>query len=205
LDWKLLSASIVLGIFSGLTPGPLLYLTMSQTLRFGLREGIKIALTPILADPPIILLTLMVLKRLVHVNYILGVIDLFGAALLVYVAYESLTFRPRAWAAQATKPHSLVKGLAANFFNPHPYLFWLAVGGPLLLKASRENALPAVGFLLVFYGLLVGSIFGAALLTDRFRQSLPPRAYFWLLRVLGILLLATAAWLLWDGLRAFLI
>jgi hypothetical protein len=53
-----LATGAFLGLSCGLAPGPLLALLLAQTLRHGPREGCKIALTPLVADAPIILVAL---------------------------------------------------------------------------------------------------------------------------------------------------
>jgi len=53
-----LFTGLMLGLTAGVAPGPLLTLVVSQTLRYGVREGIKIAIAPIFTDLPIILAAL---------------------------------------------------------------------------------------------------------------------------------------------------
>ncbi len=48
----LILTGTVLGITAGISPGPLLMLVISQTIRFGHREGIKVSLTPLITDAP---------------------------------------------------------------------------------------------------------------------------------------------------------
>lgn len=45
-----LSVGAVLGLSSGLSPGPLLALVISETLRHGVKAGVKVALAPIITD-----------------------------------------------------------------------------------------------------------------------------------------------------------
>ena len=50
-----MTSGILLGLSGGLSPGPLTALVISQTLRFGAREGMLVALAPILTDGPLVL------------------------------------------------------------------------------------------------------------------------------------------------------
>ncbi|MDH3383440.1 MAG: LysE family translocator, partial [Deltaproteobacteria bacterium] len=59
-----LGAGIVLGLSAGFSPGPLLAMVLSQTIRHGAREGIKIAAAPLLTDLPIILVSTFLLAKL---------------------------------------------------------------------------------------------------------------------------------------------
>ena len=59
-----LATGAFLGLSCGLAPGPLLALVLAQTLRHGPREGCKIALTPLVTDPPIIVVALVLAAKL---------------------------------------------------------------------------------------------------------------------------------------------
>ena len=192
---------VVFGLAAGLMPGPLLALVIQQTLRHGPREGIKVAAAPLLTDLPIVAAALFALNRLVDADGVLGAISLLGAAFLSYLAYESVTTDLAAHAGPATTPRSLQKGVAANLLNPHPYLFWLTVGAPILWHAWATSPVNAAGFLVAMYGCLVGSKMLLALLVGRGRTVLTSRAYVLLVRALGVMLLVFALLFLRDGLR----
>jgi hypothetical protein len=59
-----LASGAFLGLSCGLAPGPLLALVVAQTLRHGLREGCKMALTPLVTDAPIIIIAPVVAAKL---------------------------------------------------------------------------------------------------------------------------------------------
>ena len=196
-----LTAGIVLGLSAGFSPGPLTTLAISQSLQYGPREGLKVALVPLITDAPIIVLSLFVLSRLSNFQTILGSISIFGGFFLVYLAYSS--FRTTTFNAdiQQSEARSLGKGTLTNFFNPSPYLFWVSVGGPYTVDAWTQGSLAAAGFLLCFYLCLVGSKMFLALLAARSRQILTGGAYGHVMRILGALLLIFAFLLFRDGLR----
>ena len=76
--------------------------------------------------------------------------------------------------------------MAANFANPHPYLFWATVGVPFLLETALAGAYCVVIFLAVFYGCIIGAKVLAAVLAGRFRQFLSSRAYRLFMAGLGL-------------------
>ena len=51
-----LTTGAILGLSAGFAPGPLLTLVVSETLRYNVKEGIKVALAPIVTDLPIVVL-----------------------------------------------------------------------------------------------------------------------------------------------------
>jgi threonine/homoserine/homoserine lactone efflux protein len=195
-----LSAGIVLGLSAGFTPGPLLTLVISQTLRHGFKEGVKVALAPLITDLPIILISTFALAQLTNFRNILGVISLIGGCFLVYLAYESFQTSRLDINVQAAEPQSLRKGIAINTLSPNPYLFWFSVGAPTVIKAWEENPFAALWFIIGFYVCLVGSKVFTASLVSKSRQFFIGKMYPYLMRVLGMLLLLFALLLFRDGL-----
>jgi threonine/homoserine/homoserine lactone efflux protein len=196
-----LASGVLLGISCGLAPGPLLALVLSQTLRHGAREGCKIALTPLVTDVPIIVVTLAVAAQLAELRPWLGMVSCAGGAFVFYLAWDTL--RPlRADADAAVKrPRSWFKGIVTNLLSPHPWLFWLTVGAAILAKAKARGGLAAAAFLGGFYVLLVGSKMLVALLVARSRDWLTGRPYRWVTRALAVLLALFALLLFREGLQ----
>jgi threonine/homoserine/homoserine lactone efflux protein len=192
-------AGAALGLSAGFSPGPLLSLVLSQTLTHGPREGVKVALAPLITDAPIVLAAWLVLSRLSGSPVILGVVALVGAGLLARYGYECFKAPPPDAAQPFQAPRSLVRGILANFANPHPYLFWTAVGVPMLLDAAKTGPSAVVLFLAVFYTAIVGAKIVAAVLTGRFRRFLGSRAYRAIMAVLGLSLFYFALAFARDG------
>lgn len=186
-----LLSGILLGLSGGLTPGPLLALVASETLRHGARAGIGVALAPLLTDLPIVLATVLLLRPLTDQAVPLALIHLGGGLYLAWLGLQGMRFR--GVELEPTEPAgSLRRGVIANFLNPSPYLFWLAVGAPTVLAAWRQGWPAAAAFVVAFYGLLVGSKVLLALALGRARHLLRSGGYIVLMRGLGLLLLAYA-------------
>jgi threonine/homoserine/homoserine lactone efflux protein len=182
-------AGASLGLSAGLSPGPLLSLVLAQAMTHGTREGVKVALAPLMTDAPILALAWLVLSRLEGRSTLLGLAALAGAVVLSRYAWECLSPQPSQAVDLATAPRSISRGVVANLLNPHPYLFWLTVGMPTILTAARTGTAAVVCFIAVFYAGIIGSKVGVAVLAGRFRPFLASRAYRLLMAVLGLSLL----------------
>jgi threonine/homoserine/homoserine lactone efflux protein len=191
----------LLGLAAGLAPGPLLVLVVSETIRHNTVAGIKVAFAPMLTDIPIILLALLVLPRLPYFKIILGVISIAGAVFIGYLAWESFKTRGVDLDPGQVKPQSLKKGLITNLLNPHPYVFWLGVGVPIIYSALQSGAGSAVVFTGTFFICIVGSKIGLALIVSKSRTFLSGAVYIYIVRGLGLLLLVFAFMLARDGIR----
>ena len=200
-----LLSGTVLGLSAGLAPGPLLTLVLIETLQHDWRAGAKVACAPLLTDLPIICVALFILAQLSHVNVVLGVISLAGALLLLSMAYKSLRSSQISLALENKPARSLSKGVFVNFLSPHPYLFWLTIGGPLVMKAYDQSLLSALAFIGTFYLFLIGVKISLALLAGRAKILLEGRLYLFVMRFLGLLLGLLALVLLRDALRFFML
>ena len=190
----------VLGLSAGLSPGPLMMLVVGETLRNGIPAGIRIAVAPLITDAPIIAVCLTLLVTVAHAMQIVGGIAFLGGLFLAWMGITQLTFKGAAETTAAPPGPSLRLGIIANLLNPHPYLFWMTVGGPLILKADAGGRFTAALFLLIFYSFLVGAKILIATLIGRFRAAMKSTVYIATIRVLGVLLLVFAGLFFKEGL-----
>jgi threonine/homoserine/homoserine lactone efflux protein len=195
-----LSAGITLGLSAGFSPGPLSTLVISHSLRYGTREGIKVAMAPFITDVPIVLLSVFVMAQLHDSKTAFGIISMIGAAVLFYLAYESFRVDKVSVETDAADSRSVLKGSLVNFLSPNPYLFWLTIGGPKVVEAWMDSALAAVEFLVGFYVCLVGCKVIMAIVAARSKHLLDGKAYRYLMRFLGVALIILAFVLLKEGL-----
>jgi threonine/homoserine/homoserine lactone efflux protein len=198
-----LLSGVVFGLSSGLTPGPLLMLVISETLKHGIREGIKIAIVPLLSDLPIVLCSVYIIAKLANIHYIIGTIALLGTIFLIYLGYESIVFKGIEVNIQQVKPQSIRKGLIANFLNPNPYLFWISVGAPTVIKASKVSLTAAILFVMFMYIFLVGSKMLTAVIIGKSRVFLKSKNYIYTIKVLGIILFIFAFIFFSESLKSF--
>ena len=146
-----LVAGGVFGLAGGFSPGPTTTLVVAQTLRFGVFDGIKVAIAPALTDAPIILVAVLLVGKLAKFESVFGIISLFGAAFLLYLALESFRVRGIEIDEMKVEPRSISKGFMANLLNPHPYLFWFVIGAPKLIEAAAISWMTAVAFIVGLY------------------------------------------------------
>lgn len=146
-----IALGLALGLGAGLAPGPLLAVVVAATLERGFAAGARVAAAPLLTDLPIVLLSVLVLGELP--SGVLAGLSLAGAAVLAWFAVDALRADP----VDPDRPASganVRRAALVNVLNPHPWIFWITVGGPLLVD---DSAAAAAGFLVAFYLLLVGT------------------------------------------------
>ncbi len=193
-----LFSGTTLGLSAGLSPGPLLALVLSETMHHGKKAGIYVAIAPFLTDVPIILLSLLMIDFLSSSNIAFGLLSVVGALYLLWLSREN--FQAKTFKVNASgSGKSLKKGILANFLNPAPYLFWISIGSPLMIKGWQVNILNPVLFLVGFYVFLVGSKILIALLVAVYRTRINDQLFRSINIILGLLLILISLKFFYDG------
>jgi threonine/homoserine/homoserine lactone efflux protein len=189
------------GLAAGISPGPLLTLVVTETLKHNKAAGIKVAIAPLITDLPIILVSYCIFSGLSHFKIVLSMISFFGGIYFGYLGYETIKIKKLNVEIRRFNPDSLKKGITANFLNPNPYIFWFTAGIPTAFKAYETGLMTVILYFVLFYLLLTGSKIAIALLTERSKTFLKTNSYKITMRILGATLFIFAALFLFDGIR----
>jgi threonine/homoserine/homoserine lactone efflux protein len=187
LTFLVLGAGI--GLVSGLSPGPVLTLVVSETLKGGWLRGTAVAAGPLLADGPIIVTAVLFVHQLP--DQVIPAISVVGGVFLLYLAVTTALSARHATLPKregASVHGGLLTGLLARALGPHPYLFWFLVGGPSLVQAQQQGWPLVAAFLIGYYATIVGSNVGLALVLHRWTRLLSERVYRGILVVASLIL-----------------
>ena len=194
------------GLVGGMVPGPLTALVIGQTLRFNRREGFKTCAAPLITDGPLLAIGLTLSVHLDGIRTLTGLLSAVGACVLIWIAMD--TWRAGTNASELNlinteterAPGSLKKAILTNLFNPHPYVFWLTVGGPVARDALTAGTVHVALFAGAFGCTLVGSKCVLVWLVDRYKRAFQGRLYTSTLRLLALGLVAIAIQFMNDAL-----
>jgi threonine/homoserine/homoserine lactone efflux protein len=198
-----LIAGITLGFVAGISPGPLLVLVITETIKHNRKEGIKIALVPLISDLPIVLFSVIVVYQISNSDMILGIISFLGAGFLLLLALENIRVKSIEVNLHNERYKTFRKGIIANFLSPHPYLFWMLVGAPISIKAYNQSLIAAVLFIAGFYVFIVGTKIVVAILSEKSKNILSSKSYVVIVKALGFILLLFSIILIKDGFKFF--
>jgi len=194
---------LTLGIGAGVAPGPLLAVVIRTTLEGGFGAGARVALGPLLTDVPIIVVAVVLASALP--DEALAALGIAGGLFLLWLGLDALRDVPAPVEAAVGErvaigaAGSLRRGAVVNLLNPHPWVFWIAVGVPILGDGSVADG---VLFVVPFYVMLIGAklVVAAALGAGR-ERLLRGAGYRRALRASGVLLLAAGVVLAVEGIR----
>jgi len=197
--WAVFTAGLLLGAPSGLAPGPMLLLIISETLRHGKRAGVKVACIPLLTDAPIVLASSMLFTQITNMNMLLGGISIVGSIFLLNLGIKSMRETNSEFLDYTPHPLLLKEIMITNLSNPNPYLFWFTVGAPLMVRSFQRNLSTGVSFLVSFYVGLVGVKIIIAITTSKSRDFLQGFLYRRTMKLLSMMLIGFAVYLMLEG------
>lgn len=155
--------ALLQGISFGMAPllgiGPFKIFVLSQSLQRGWRNALHLALVPLVADVPVILLMWMVLQQLPA--SVVNLLRIVGGVFYLYLAYHivvNVQKEIRREDLRNTPQRSFLQAIAAVWVTPAVYVNWSTIGVPAMLLYAEQSAGRVVGFLLGFYLLWVGGL-----------------------------------------------
>ncbi len=188
------------GITAASQPGPFQTYLISQTLTHGWKRTLPAALAPLISDGPIILLCLWVLSQVPA--WMQRGLYIAGGGFILYLAYGTYKswkdFNVAIPIAETGTQQSVLKAAMMNALNPHPYIFWTLVTGPILLKGWRESPAYGLGFLAGFYITMIASL-AAIIFIFGFAQRLGPGFNRTMLGISAVALFCFGVYQLWLG------
>ncbi|MCX6132365.1 MAG: LysE family transporter [Ignavibacteriales bacterium] len=191
---------ITFGFAAAVQPGPFQTYLLSRALHHGWRRTLPAAFAPLVSDGPIILLVLVVLNSIPV--WWERILQAAGGVFLLYLAFGTFKswrdFSMKSSPVAESGGMSLLKASLVNVLNPNPYLGWMLVMGPLLMKGWREAPAHGIALMIGFYGTIV---LGGAAIVILFSsaRALGPQLNRSLLGISAIGLALLGLYQLWQG------
>jgi len=178
---------LTIGWAAGISPGPLNLLVVQSAIRSGAAAGALVAIAPLITDAPIITLSLVVASTVP--DAVLTAMSIAGGLYLIWLGVAEWRSSGDTMLESAPGSH-LRRGVVANLLSPHPWLFWLTVGGPTTVRAWERTPAAAVGFVVAFFVVLVGVKIVIAVVVARAGRRLSDRGQRLAGKVGGVALIA---------------
>lgn len=139
-----------------LSPGPLTASTIAVGTKEGWRSGFLVSVGHTIVEFPLALLIALGLISFMQVPYVRAVVSLMGGLVLFFLAYlmgKDITRGvDSSSASMGIKIESpLAIGVLLSAFNPHFIVWWIFVGGSLVLEAYSYMGISGVVLMYVFH------------------------------------------------------
>lgn len=163
---------LTIGWAAGISPGPLNLLVVQSAVRSGAVAGAMVAVAPLITDAPIVALSVLVASTVP--DGVLTAMSIAGGLYLIWLGIAELRASGDFVLEDAPGSH-LKRGVVVNLLSPHPWLFWLTVGGPATVRAWERLPAAAFGFIAGFFAVLVGVKILIAIVAARASRRLGER------------------------------
>lgn len=211
---------LVIGLASGVSPGPMQSLVLAQSARFGWRTGAITALAPLATDILIVAVTIGFVGILPHP--VLDAVSVGGGLFVAYLAQDAWrsvqtreTVSPgrqpaavqsesRDKAISAPRPASFWRATVVNLLNPHAWLFWALIGAPIAVRADHVHFADAAGFVMSFYLALVGVKVCLAIVVGHGTRWVRSNSQRWVVRASGLGMGVVSILLVATGVRGLI-
>jgi threonine/homoserine/homoserine lactone efflux protein len=203
----------VVALSGALMPGPLLTVTIKESLQQGWRSGLLITAGHGLVEIALLALFALGLNRLLHLQWISMVIGIGGGLALLYMGVDICHSALRGATGldleqdgggvvrlgTASRLSSLKSGLIATVANPYWVLWWFTIGILYVTQALQAGIIGLGSFYtghiladLSWYVFVAGAVATG-------KRWLSTAAYRGILGVCGIFLLVLAAYFIYRG------
>lgn len=188
--------AIVLGFAAAISPGPILALMVSETIKYSKKEGLAVAVSPLFTDFPIFLASYFLLyKQASTVSEVSGILYVFGGVMLVYLGYKNLSYHFDHLEKTGTGkgiPSAFLKGVAVNLLNPYTYAFWFGIA----INFFSESFVKTSVFFVSFFISFITTKFTIVLIVNKTKEFIKGSTYSLIIKIVGAVLIVLGLQLL---------
>ena len=201
---------MVLGTFAGLAPGPYTTMVAGTALEKGFKAGFILALTPLITDVIPMLFSALLLDRLGEVA--LTLLGIVGGAIVIVVGLRFTrghskdtevipTLEGQAPSDMGKRRQSALAGhvIASTLLNPAPWLFWLVIASPLLLRSWNRSPGEGVVFVCLIFLTNISTATSLAWIASHSRKFMNSDWQRRSLKVVGVTLILAGSFLCWQA------
>lgn len=200
--------TLVLGFLIGLTgalaPGPTLVATINASLQGDWKAGLKVSFGHIVIETAIFFLIILGLADIAS-PYTTAIAVIGGLALIVFglltIAGSKTASLSTASAPVLTDPY--LAGLVTSAANPYFWIWWLSVGGALLISSLEGGLIAAAVFMIGHWSADTAWYTFVSTGIARGRTFLSDTAYHRIMAACGIFLILFGVYYLGGPVLAF--
>lgn len=205
---SIFTASLVMGFSGAIMPGPVLTVTINESLKRGFKAGPLIILGHALLELLLVFLLLLGFGKILGIPVVQGLIGPIGGGFLLWMAYgmikeareKDLDLSLTSSASEKSM-NPILLGLTTSASNPYWFLWWATVGIGSLMLAGKSGIAGSASFYLghVASDFIWFSMVSGAVATGR--RILTPGLYRSILWVCGLFLVGMAVYFIYSGIR----
>lgn len=210
---KIIITSFIMGLSGAMMPGPLLAVTITETIKKGFKAAVLIIVGHSVLELFLTGALALGLGSFIKNNSIVtGLIGIVGGSVLMWMAFGMIVEARKSKTNDITKVDEKKKrrigpfglGIVISASNPYWTIWWVTIGASYLLVHTETKFLDISAF---YFGHISSdfvwySLVGLAIVYGK--QIFSTKFYKWLLIVCGVFLIFMAIYFLYSGGRFLL-
>lgn len=193
MNYEILLLWILYWIWWGIAPGPLNLFLIKETISSWFNSGLKISLSPLITDAPIIIFCFYLYNYFEDKDLFLASVSILWAIYIIYLVFQEFINKEKKLLSKRFWP--FLKWVIINFLNPNSYIFWFTIGVAVINEALSFSLLNLVLFFSFFYFFLISSKILLSYISFKM-DLLNNKNYIWINRALAFLMLSYWAYFL---------
>jgi len=194
--------SFGVGLSGALVPGPMLTVTVSDSVKKGFLTGPLVVLGHFIAEIILIIFILAGFSWLVGSAKVAIIIGTLGGIMLIYMGYTtskstvdlndvSDTEKP------SSKYGSVLKGIVTSVSNPYFFIWWATIGLAFLFKGVEIAGLVGlVGFIIGHWSADLGWFSAVSFFSSKGSTVMSKKQYNLIMKICGLFLIVLGAYFL---------
>ncbi|BDZ67343.1 LysE family transporter [Methanobacterium ferruginis] len=201
------AASFWVGLSGAMVPGPMLTVTISDSLKKGSRAGPLVVLGHVIAETILILLLVLGLGWAIGSKQVTMFIGGIGGLMLIYIGYtiarSPIPTEIPGDGEPVEKRGSVLSEIVTSVTNPYFYIWWATVGWAFMLKGIELAGIIGVfSFLLGHWGADLSWYSVVSFFTSKGRHVLPGKRYKIMMIICGVFLVFLGVYFIYSTLIA---
>ena len=194
--------SFGVGLSGALVPGPMLTVTVSDSVKKGFLTGPLVVLGHFITELILIIFILAGFSWLVGSAEVAIIIGTLGGIMLIYMGYTtskstvdlndvSDTEKP------SSKYGSVLKGIVTSVSNPYFFIWWATIGLAFLFKGVEMAGLVGlIGFIIGHWSADLGWFSAVSFFSSKGSTVMSEKQYSLIMKICGLFLIVLGAYFL---------
>jgi threonine/homoserine/homoserine lactone efflux protein len=198
-------ASFWVGLSGAMVPGPMLTVTISDSLKKGYKAGPLVVLGHYIAEITLMILLVLGLGWAIGSKTVTMIIGGVGGLMLIYIGYtiakSPIPSEIPGEEESGGKRGSILSGVLASVTNPYFYLWWATVGWAFMLKGIElAGIIGVLSFLVGHWGADLAWYSLVSFFTSKGRHVLPGKRYKIMMIICGVFLVLLGVYFIYSTL-----
>ena len=200
-------ASFWVGLSGAMVPGPMLTVTISDSLKKGSKAGPLVVLGHYIAEITLMILLVLGLGWVIKSEMVTMIIGGIGGLMLIYIGYtmakSPVPTEIPVDSEPVEKRGSILSGIITSVTNPYFYLWWATVGWAFMLKGIElAGIIGVISFLVGHWGADLTWYSLVSFFTSKGRHFLPGKRYKIIMIICGVFLVLLGVYFIYSTLIA---